>query len=183
MSHRIKMLLIVAVIGSLSCSTALAADSSEEVKNGIRYRVTRHTIQRAVPVTEYRDQSQVVYRSQVTTDTYDSVRTYQTPVTEYKWVTEMHGRWNPFVQPYYSQKLVPVTRWEPRTEVVSTPVTRHELVPQVQTVKVPVTRYRVANEEVVSRVPIDGVGGLARLDNDPPRTGSQLPTSTDPVRR
>ncbi len=178
MTRHSRMLWTIAVVGAMSCQAASAADTREYVENGVQYRETRHTVARAVPVTEYRDHTQLHWRSQITTETHDRLHTVHTPVTEYQWVTRLHGRWNPFVQPYYSQQFVPVTRWHAQTQVVSTLVTRHQMVPEVKTVKVPVTQYRIANEEVTHRVAVAGVGGLAKLENDPPRSGSQLGSGT-----
>jgi hypothetical protein len=79
---------------------------------------------------------------------------------------------------------MPVTRWEYRSEVVSIPVTRRELVPEVRTVRIPVVRTQIARDEfVVSRVALGvtpsavgpggtTVGGIAKLQDDPPRQGS-----------
>ncbi|MFV2066605.1 MAG: hypothetical protein ACC645_06455, partial [Pirellulales bacterium] len=81
-------------------------------ENGVTWRETRHTVQRPVWVTRYEQREQTVYRPKVSTEYRDSYQTYQVPVTEYRWETRWHGRWNPFVRPYTTQAMVPVTRFE-----------------------------------------------------------------------
>jgi len=66
---------------------------------------------------------QVVYRPQVCVGSQQVVRSYWTPVTEYRWEMRWVNRWNPFAEPYQELRYVPVTRWECRTEVVEMPVT------------------------------------------------------------
>ena len=180
MTSRLRMLMMVATVATLGANLALAQTVTHETRDGITYRVTRTTVQRPVVQTEMQNRQQTVYRQVVTAETHDTYRTYQTPVTEYQWVTKMHGRWNPFVQPYYTQSYTPITRWQPRTEVVSVPVTRRQWVPETSTVQVPVTRVRMASEEITRSVVLNGspVGGLAKLNNDPPRAGWQAADST-----
>ena len=180
MSKRI----IFTVLG-LSCawtSLAVAQDVRYYDQDGVTYRETRHVVQRPVSATEIQQREQVVYRQQVTTESHEQVRTVQTPVVEYQWVPRLHGRWNPFTQPYVVHEQVPVTHWETHTEIVTVPVTRSEWVPETRVVDVPIVTQRMANEEVISRVAVGpspstgstvaggvSIGGVARLDNDPPR--------------
>ena len=172
----LSVITLVAVnLVALSADLATAQQTYTETKDGITYRVTRRTVQRPVLSHEVQERQQVHYREHVTTEINDHVRTYNVPVTEYQWVTRLHGRWNPFVQPYYTQQLTPVTRWEARSEVVSTPVTRRQLLPETRTVKVTVPVVRYATEEITTRVVLNGpaMGGIAKLDNDPPRQFGQ----------
>jgi len=184
MIGRLRTLLTVASVVAIGAHLALAQKTvTHETKDGTTYRVTRSIVQRPVVQTELQDRQQTVYREVLkvlTTETHDTYRTYQTPVIEYQWVTKMHGRWNPFVQPYFTQSYAPVTRWQSRTEVVSVPVTRRQWVPETRTVQVPVTTVRMVREEITSRVALNGppVGGLAQFHNDPPRTNWQAADST-----
>ncbi len=180
MIGRLRTLFTVATVLAIGAHLASAQTVTHETKDGITYRVTRSIVQRPVVQTELQDRQQTVYREVITAETHDTYRTYQTPVTEYQWVTKMHGRWNPFVQPYFTQSYVSVTRWQPRPEVVSVPVTRRLWVRETRTVQVPVTTLRMASEEITSRVALNGppVGGLAKLNNDPPRTSWQAADST-----
>ncbi|GAG11499.1 unnamed protein product, partial [marine sediment metagenome] len=107
MIGRSRTLLAVATLLAVGTHAAVAQTVTYEQKDGINYRVTRNTVQRPVIQTEMQERQQTVYREQITTETRDTYRTYQTPVTEHQWVTKMHGRWNPFVQPYFTQHYVP----------------------------------------------------------------------------
>ena len=150
-------------------------------ENGVTYRETRQTVQRPVWVTRYEQRQQTVYQPRVTTELRDSYRTYQVPITEYRWETRWHGRWNPFVRPYTTQEMVPVTRFECRTEATKVPVARTEWVPETRVVQVPVVTQQIVSDEVVRRVVVSvappklgpsNVGGVARLESDPPRQGT-----------
>ncbi|MEX0937308.1 MAG: hypothetical protein WDZ59_05555 [Pirellulales bacterium] len=177
----------------------VASAPADEVRyfeqNGQTIRETRRVVQRPVVSTSTEQREQLVYRQQITSETRDQVRTVQTPVVEYQWVPRMYGRWNPFSQPYIVHEQVPITRWETRTEIVETPVTRSEWVPERRVVDVPVTMQRLANTEVIERVAVgpatsgtavasrQAVGGVARLESDPPREASGWRSADGTVRR
>ena len=185
---------------------AHAADGQEieTGADGTRYQVTRRVTQRQVPVTVMQDRQQTVYTQQLTTNTLNHQQLYCVPVTSYQWNSRLRGRWNPFVTPYWTHQLRPVTSWHTQVANVQIPVTQSAWVPQTQTVQVPVTAYRTAEEEVVTRVALDQtqrtlasaqslssptatiaarpststtIGGRA-MENDPPRqaTGWQSPS-------
>ena len=176
-------------------SLGAAALPAEEVRyfeqDGLTYKETRRVVQRPVNEIKYEQRQQTVYREQTQTDLVETSRTVHHPVTEYRWVTVMKGRWNPLVQPYFTQELVPVHTWQPREHIIRTPVQRRELIPEQRTVSVPVSQQRIAQEEVITRVvvgPSSGnaanvagnqsgttLGGVARLENDPPRRSVQIP--------
>lgn len=171
---------LVALIALVQAWTAAAAQA-EEVRyyqqDGVTYRETRRTVTRPISETRYEQREQTVYREQLRTDTQQTTRTVYTPVTEYRWQMYLRGRWNPFVIPYHSYELVPTTRWETRQELVEIPTYRRELVPETHVVQMPVTTHRLAQEEVISRVAVSAaeakpIGGVARLDKDPPRYGT-----------
>jgi hypothetical protein len=119
---------------------------------------------------------------------------YSTPVTEYRWVSRMRGRWNPFAQPYWSHNLEPFTRWETRPGTVQVPTARTDWVEEVRTSQVPVTVYRTVPEEYTSRVavsvpPTSGENGTSvasrpfsqRLDSDIPRDKSPWVSPGAPI--
>jgi hypothetical protein len=125
----------------------------------------------------------------VTTDYQTYQQMYATPVTEYRWVSRMHGMWNPFAQPYWTHNLEPFTRWESRPGTVQVPVARTDWVEEVRTAQVPVTKYQQAPEEVVVRTPVSVAPASSlgtssstsvanrpitgqRLEGDPPRKGA-----------
>ena len=160
-------------------------------KDGVTYRECRRIVHRPVTETQIRKTSQTVYRQQQTSEVREQVRTWWSPVTEYQCEPYLVGRWNPLVKPYFSSRMVPKTRWEQRTEIVQVPVTRCQLVPESRIVETPVTVRRLVPEETISRMAVRGpspaalsplqptprltaqdqIGGVKRLDNDPPRQG------------
>jgi len=123
-------------------------------ENGVTYKETQQTFQRQIPETQYKPMDRTVLRGQWKTDTHDIVRTVQVPITEYKYELYYRDRFNPFVQPTPAYRLVPVTRYEARTEVTKVPVSRYEAVPETSTVQVPVTTYRTVQDHATHRVAI-----------------------------
>ena len=139
------------------CLSARADETRDYEENGVTYRETRRTV--SEPVTEIQcvDQQRTVgFREQVDVQMCDQTRTYFVPVTEYRLEAHWRGRFNPFVQPYLAQRIVPYTRYETRVETFKTPVATRQLLPITSTVKVPVTTQRVVQREIVSRVAISG---------------------------
>jgi hypothetical protein len=153
-----RLILLVAILG-----TTPFLVKGDEVRyfeqNGVTYRETRRTVQECVPETRLQPCSRTVYREQVTNENRQVVRTYWTPVTEYRLETSWVNRWNPFAEPYQVVRYVPSTRWEQRTETVQVPVACRRFVPETQTVQSPVTTWRTASRETVDRVAVVGVSG------------------------
>jgi hypothetical protein len=191
--------------GILAMSLLAANISAQDVKyveeNGVTYQETRRVIQRPIMETKMVPQEQTRYRTQYRTELQPSQRHYNVPITEYRWEPEWVGRWNPFATPYVTYRWKPVTRWEPRTETVQIPYTRTEVIPEKVTTNVPVTTPRYVNEEHFSRVPVSArtqgvgpsdpfdkeesgvasretIGGVRRLDSDPPREGDWRPSES-----
>ena len=175
---------VVLTWAALSASGLRAQSVREYEDNGIRYRETTQIIQRLIPETRYEQRETTVYRERYTTDMQESIRTYQVPVTEQQWVLGYQRTWNIFRPPVPSYRLLPVTRWETRTETVRIPVTRREYIPEHRVQQVPITTMRLAEERIVRRVPIgtvnngtpvvarkQSIGGTS-LDGDPPRESS-----------
>lgn len=169
----------------------------EEGPDGVKYRVTRQVVQKSVPTTEYQPREQKVYRPQVTTEIQSYQQTYLTPVTQYQYVPHLRNRWNPFVAPYWTHDLQPVTRWESRPATVQVPVARTNWVESTVTTQVPVTTYRTVADEhtyreivsvapnsapVASAAPVTTVAsrpmGSQQLQSDPPRSASPWATSS-----
>lgn len=182
------------VVGNVLCAgiSVTAEDVRYYQEDGVTYRETRRTVRRPVSQTTVKPIQRTVYRQQWVEQTKPCTRTRWTAVTECRWEPRLVGRWNPFVQPYFEYRLVPRTQWRAETETVDVPVRRCELVPVTQTVEAPVTECRIVEEEIVSRVAVGGgppalpaqnkspplvarrqpIGGVARLENDPPRLGA-----------
>lgn len=186
---RIRLLSCWLVVGLLSAGSLRADDYKvdEREEDGIKYRVTTQVVQRPITETRYEPREVTTYRERYTTDMQEVQRTYQVPVTQQQWVPGYQRTWNVFAPPVLSYRLMPVTRWETRSETVRIPVTKRELVPEKLVQQVPVTSTRLAQEEHVHRVPVghaqaagggrtltasrnDSAGGT-RLESDPPRSG------------
>jgi hypothetical protein len=129
----------------------------EDGADGIRYQVTRQVVATQIPVTESQQQQQTTYRQQVTTENVPHQQVYNVPITQYQIVSELHGRWNPFITPYWTQRYEPVTTWQQQVATVQIPVSRVAWVPETRTVQQPVTNWKVANREIVTRTPIGGI--------------------------
>ncbi len=138
--------------------------------------------------TTYQTREQIVYREEVTTQEQEVTTVVRTPVVEYVWEPYLYGRWNPFRKPALAYRWVPRTVWREEVRKVKVPVTVRKLVPEKRIQRVPVvTQHWVPEEVVVSRIRIDAapgpcslgpqpvmvagvpIGGIRRLDSDPPR--------------
>jgi len=185
-----------ALVCGLCAGTAVGQEVREVERNGIRYRETTRVSQRQIPVTVLQDRQQTVYTQQLTTNTLNHQQLYCVPNTTYQWDSRLRGRWNPFMTPYWTYNLRPVTTWNTQVANVQIPVNQVAWVPQTQTVQVPVTAYRTAEEKTITSVALNAtsapssslanarplsnrsatiaarpgtqLGGVA-LENDPPR--------------
>ena len=135
---------------------ASAQDVRTETINGVPHQVSTRTYQRTHPVTEMQDRHHTVYTQQVTTDNITHQQHYSVPSTQYQLVSRMRGRWNPFVTPYWTHDMQPVTTWTHQVANVQIPVSRVAWVPQTRTTQVPVTTYRTAEVEETTRVAMSG---------------------------
>ncbi len=208
----VRHILAVPVVAAIFFASPAAADQVRYYQvNGVTYCETTRTVQRPVCETTMQQTTRTVYKEQLYTETKDVAQVYWCPLTTYQPETYWVGRWNPFVDPYLETRWVPHTSWQQRTEVVKLPVTCRKLVPETQQLQVPVaTQKMVSQEVVVSRVPVANsipcvgqavaypaqaypanppsiigggqVGGIARLNQDPPRYGSAT-TATTPSTR
>lgn len=142
--------LAVACMAAATTLSAQADTTSYEDVDGLRYLVTRRTVQ--VPTTQVATQQQTVLRQQVTTQTIQQQQLYTVPVTQYQLVSTLHGRWNPFVTPYWTHEYQPVTTWQQQTGTVQIPVNSVAWVPETRTVQAPTTTYRTVDNAVVSKV-------------------------------
>ncbi len=152
-------------------------------KDGMTYRESRSVVKRPVVQTELQPRERVTYREQVSTSYEPRARTIYTPVTTYQWQARWQDVLNPFKPATMAYQLVPQTHWQAHVEQVETPVTRRELVPQREVVDVPVTTRRYVDEEIIRRTVVnprgstsvarrENIGGVTRLENDPPREGT-----------
>lgn len=147
----------LACAATLACRTTYADGTTIEDSGGVRWQVTRRSVQ--VPVTTNSQQQQTVYRQQMQTQTLQHQQLYTVPVTQYQLVSRLHGRWNPFVTPYWTHSYQPVTIWQQQTASVQIPVTTMAWVPETRTVQVPTTTYQTVVAE--SKVPLQVLPGGA----------------------
>ena len=168
---------IFAILAGFCAPAADGQEVTYEERNGVRYQVTRRVVQRQVPTTVMQDRQQTVLTPQIVTDTVNHQQLYNVPVTQYQLTSQLKGRWNPFVTPYWTYKLEPVTRWHQQVASVPVPVSRMSWVQQTRTVQVPVTEYRTAEEETISRVAVSGGGGRTLASNQAAPSGGSRPAS------
>jgi hypothetical protein len=204
------MLIRTSRIAAVSLLVALLAGGStaDEVRyfdgeDGITYRETRQVVRHSLPETRMEQRESITYRPQYTSELKETQRSYMAPVTEYQWQPYMERTWNPFAAPTLTYRLVPQTHWEPRSETVRIPVTHCDVVPEKHVVQVPVTTLRIAEAENVTRVPVGvrattnpaaspagskaargtTVGGISKIENDPPKQSSNWHAADAAIQR
>ncbi len=160
MIRGISTALAIVAFSVVAASDAYAQNVQVVEENGIQYRVTTQVTQRAIPETKWVPSETTQVSPRYTTEMQDSVRTYQVPITEQQWVPGWQRTWNVFAPPVLSYRLMPVTRWETRTETIRVPVTKVDYVPYKQVQHIPVTNTRIAEERIVRREAI-GIAGSA----------------------
>ncbi len=184
MIHR-KLIVASLALGAL-VTASLRADEVEYFdQNGVRYQKIRQVTQKPISETRYESRQYTTYQPRYTTDLQESVRTYQVPVTEQQWVPGYQRTLNIFAPPVLSYRLVPVTRWETRTETVRVPITRQDYVAQQRVEQIPITTQRLAQETHEHVIPIGPSGsgaplvansnsasGGTRLDNSQPASSN-----------
>jgi hypothetical protein len=157
------------------------AQAQYEDVNGVRFQVTRQVVPRQIPVTKTQEQQSTTYRQQVTTENVQHQQVYNVPVTQYQIVSRLHGRWNPFVQPYWTHHYQPVTTWQQQVGTVQIPVTKVAWAPETRTVQQPVTTWETHNQEIVTKTPI-GPTPLGGASNTAlasrPLSGGSSPSAT-----
>lgn len=158
-----------------------------EEADGIRYQVSRQTTPRAIDSVTYEPREYTTYRNHYTTDMQEVQRTYMVPITEQQWVPGYERSLNIFAPPVFSYRMMPVTRWEARTETVRVPVTKHQVIPEQRTAQVPVVKRQIVNDTHEHRVAVgvSGNGGSmasvpsgTRMSSDPPRASTSSSTAS-----
>jgi len=170
-------LVVAALVSGLLAQSAPAQEVKYETINGIQYRVTTQVVKHQVPVSVMQDRQQTVYAQKITTNNYTHQQLYSVPVTQYQWQSQLHGRWNPFMTPYWTHNLRPVTTWHQQVANVQIPVSSVAWVPQTKTVQVPVTEYRMAEKTITSRV---AMNEPRRLASAQPLSGRAVTIATRP---
>lgn len=176
-----RMIVASLALGAILSATLRADEVEYFEQNGVRYQKIRQVTQKPISETRYEARQYTTYHPRYTTDMQESVRTYQVPVTEQQWVPGYQRTLNIFAPPVLSYRLVPVTRWETRSETVRVPITRQDYVAQQRVEQVPITTQRLVqdtHEHVIaigpsaSGAPLvansNSAMGGSRLDNSQP---------------
>lgn len=168
---------------ALSClpSRAVAQQVTTENRNGVTYQVTTQKVHEQVPVTVMQNRQQTVYSPQITTQNISQQQAYVVPVTQYQTTAVLRGRWNPFVTPYWTYNVEPVTTWHNTVASVQIPVNQISWVPQTQTYQVPVTEFRTAEKEITTRVALNNtttLGSNQALASTVPTSATSSPAVT-----
>lgn len=167
--------LLLAVVGS--AIRVNAQTTTYEDIGGVRYQVTRQVVPRQIPVVKSEERQVTTYKQQVATENVQYQQVYNVPMTQYQIVPRLHGRWNPFVTPYWTYEYEPVTIWQQQVATIQIPVTKANWTPETRTVKQPVTTWETHNQEIVMKTPIGPapLGGGANT-----ALASSLPASSTP---
>ena len=145
-------LVALAALPLAAAPRLLAQDVRYETDaNGVRYQITTHQTPRQLTKTHYEPRETTVSVPRYTTTMEDSVPTYQVPAVRHECVPGYERSWNLFKPPTLSYRLVPVTRWETRSETVQVPITKRDYITERHVQHVPVTQTVPANEVVTRR--------------------------------
>jgi hypothetical protein len=181
--YRRQMIAALWLAAAFSIRPAFAQVTTtlENGADGIQYRVTRQVVPTSVPVQQTVPQQQTSYRYQVTTENVPHQQVYNVPITQYQIVSELHGRWNPFVTPYWTHRYEPVTVWQQQVATVNLPVSHVAWVPETKTVQQTVSTWKTVNSEFVRRDPIGlipaGGGSTTAIADARPLSGA-TPSAT-----
>lgn len=154
---RRRLMAALAWILGWCAGAAQGQEVTYQTINGVRYQITKQVVQQQVPVTVMQNQQRTVYAQQQATNTINHQQLYCVPNTSYQWQTKLNGRWNPFITPYWTYNLKPVTTWSTQVANVQIPVSRTAWVPQTQNIQVPVTAYRTQEVETITRTAMSSV--------------------------
>jgi hypothetical protein len=148
------------VIPLAATPTAMAEDRYFE-ENGVLFREQRIVERKPVAEWQWEERPETTYREEFTTTFREEQRVMQVPVVV---ATSGGGP--------------PITRWEPRTQIVRSPVVVRQLIPETRMVRVPVRKLGFKMEERVARVPL-GPAPSAATTASRPWTG-MTPSGYDP---
>lgn len=154
---RRRLMAALAWILGWCAGAAQGQEVTYQTINGVRHQITKQVVQQQVPVTVMQNQQRTVYTQQLSANTINHRQLYCVPNTSYQWQTKLNGRWNPFVTPYWTYNLKPVTTWNTQVANVQIPVNRVAWVPQTQSIQVPVTAYRTQTVETTTTLAMNNV--------------------------
>ncbi|HZZ73928.1 MAG TPA: hypothetical protein VFE24_16870 [Pirellulales bacterium] len=167
------MLLAALCLSLLGGRSTLADDGNLVDVNGVKYRETTQKQQRQV--VELKEQTRTYKQTRYKPETQTVSHTVMVPITENTIQLVPISSWNPFAQPTYEWRTVPVTRWQPQVQQAQVTVMKPEVVDVQVVEQVPVAR--LVDVDVRTRVAVNGStpgaagAGLAVL-RDPNAGGS-----------
>ena len=163
---------------------ALAISSNASAQNnaayytdpatGIVYQPVTRTVERPVVETKIRTENRTVYRPETVTEIKPQSRTIFVPVVEYAWEPQIHGRWNPFRQPYVAYQHVPRMRWQARNDVIQHRSTQTQWVAETQQVNIPERIVRMERQQKTDLEPVGRVAPTQVAGNPPSSIASRL---------
>jgi hypothetical protein len=188
-----------ALAGCVIMSNAAWGQSVREVvdANGQAFRETTEIVRKPVATTTWQERRETVLVDRVTTQMAETDRNVLVPVVEYQWQPRVHDWWNPFRPTTVAYHLSPTTTWQVQQQVVRTPVTYRETIPEERIVRTPQRSLDFVEETVTRRVAIDDrgqeltingvstggaasiarrtapIGGVMQMTDSLPRTGIQ----------
>ncbi|MGD9635760.1 MAG: hypothetical protein AB7G28_13205 [Pirellulales bacterium] len=168
------------IVAAAITPEALAQVTTIEQSGGVTYQVTRTP--KSIPHTELRTEQHKTYVPTTTTQYQSYQQTYVTPVTQYQWVARQRGTWNPFMRPYWTTELQPVTTWQASQGTVQVPTTRTDWVENNITRQVPVTTYQTVMAETREPVGISAPSDGTAIATRPPETYGGTQMTSDPPR-
>lgn len=136
-------------------------------------------VTRTVPTTQWevRPVPTTVYEPKQVVKTVPKQQVTYTPSTQYVMQPRLKGWWNPLKQPVQAYEFVPVTSWQPQTQIVQQPVTTTQWVARQHIVYVPQAVQRnQTQQQIVSREIPQPAGGYPPSSYAP----GSLPTNTLP---
>ncbi len=165
--------------------------------DGVTYRETTEVVRKPVATTTWQERRETVLVDRVTTQIAEADRNVLVPVVQYEWQPKVHDWWNPFKPAHVAYHMVPVTRWELQNQVVRTPVTYRETIPEERVVRTPQRTMDFVEETVTRRVAINSdtgqpltltetggatsiarspapIGGVMRMHDSLPRQGAVI---------
>jgi hypothetical protein len=178
-----KCLMVGAFAGCIGISGSAWGQQVREFvdQTGQAYRETTEVVRKPVSTTTWQERRETVLVDRVTTQLAESERSVLTPVVEYQWTPRVQDWWNPFKPTTLAYQLTPVTRWEVQQQVVRTPVTYREMIPEERIVRTPQRSLDFVEEQVTRRVAIDNQTGQTLTVNGAATGAASIARRSGPI--
>lgn len=163
------------------CGVDAAADDVRVIeKDGLLIQETRVVDRKPVAELKTETQQIIQYKEQFTTVMQQRQQSYYVPITEYRIEPRVYGKWNPFVEPRTVYERVPYTRYELRTNTVTVPQVRRDVIPVTQIVQQPTRKLRFVEEVKTNQVVLGPAPNRAPIAATAPPSVSE-PTANIPA--